>query len=206
MPFIARTWTIEDAWRHVKSWPWIGECPADDGRHKWIFDAARGCAAHCPRITPEQAEELIRRDLTRPEKHPNEIRHSVANAYKRDYSGSGPATPRVEFGEYDPDLLAEYAMDIPEETLEQLPRVSPVSVDISPTDYFHAVFPGEKVFATIRFLAKGGFVYESPDEAKELQRYLDGNEQGAWYLSNPIESCLLTTRSRRSRYRKDCAD
>src|SRR5258708_14762194 len=189
MPFIARTLTLEDAWHRVKARPWIQECPTDDGRHAWIYAAAKGCDAGYtyPRITPEQAEELIRRDLTRPEQRHNEIRHSVANAYKRDYSGSSTATPRVEFGDYDPDLLAEYAMDIPEVTPEQLARVSPVSVDISPTDYFAAVFPGEKVFATTRLTVKGGFVYESPDEAAELQRYFDGNEQGAWYLANPID-------------------
>ena len=180
--------TLEEVWQHVKSAPWIGECPADDGRHAWIYQAAKGCAAHWLPITPEQADWLIRRDLTRPEQHPGEIRHSVANAYKRDYSGgSTPATPRVEFGDYDPDLLAEHAMEGPEITSDWLARVSPVSVDPSPADYFAAVFPGQKVFSTIYPMNKGGFVYEGPHEAAGLQRYLDGNKEGAWYLSNPID-------------------
>jgi hypothetical protein len=114
MAFIARTFTLEDRWRHVKSRPWIGECPTDDGRHDWIWRAAKGCAASLMRITPEQAEELIRRDLTRPEKHPNEIRHAVANAYRRDYSGAnGSAEPRAEVNPFNPDLMSECAAKVP---------------------------------------------------------------------------------------------
>jgi hypothetical protein len=193
MAFIARTFTLEDRWRQVKSFPWVGECPADDGRHDWIWRAAKGCAASLMRITPEQAEELIRHDLTRPEQHPNEIRHSVGNAYKRDYSGSSTATPRVEFGDYDPDLLAEIAMEGPEVTPEQLARRSPVSVDVSAAEFFRLVFPGEKVFATTWPMTKSGFVYEGPNEAEELQRYLDGNKQGAWFLSNPVDGVWRDT-------------
>jgi hypothetical protein len=171
----------------VKSRPWIGECPTDDGRHAWIWRAAKGCAASLMRIKPEQAEELIRRDLTRLEQHPNEIRHSVANAYKRDYSGSSTATPLVEFGDYDPDLLAEHAMEVPDVTHQWLAERSQADVDVPAGEFFRLVFQGEKVFATTWPMTKSGFVYEGPNEAEDLQRYLDGNKEGAWFLSNPVD-------------------
>lgn len=153
-----------------------------------MFQAAKGCAKSLIKISPEQAEILIRSELTRPEKHPREIAHAISSAYSARYSSSSNGSPhQVEIGEYDPDLLAEHVIDSPEATPEQLARVSPASVDIPPTDYFAAVFPGEIVFATTYLMAKGGFIYKGSHEAEELRRYLDGNKEGAWYLANPVD-------------------
>jgi hypothetical protein len=190
MAFIARTFTLEDRWRQVKSRAWIGECPTDDGRHAWIWRAAKGCAASLMRITPEQAEELIRRDLTRPEQHPNEIRHSVTNAYRRDYSRSTPATSPVEFGDYDPDLLAEVAGRLPfEVTDDWLAEVSPECVlDITPGAFLDALFqPGETVWCG-KHDADHGDLYRIGDKesAANMIEYFKNSREGAKYLINPV--------------------
>src|SRR5580704_4815829 len=182
--------TLEEVWQHVKSAPWIGECPADDGRHAWIYEAAKGCAAHWLPITPEQAEDLIRRDLTRPEQHPNEIRHSVANAYKRDYSRTIPATPRVEVGEYNPDLLAEVAARVPfEVTDDWLAEVSPECVlDITPGQFLDSLFhPGESVWCG-KHDADQGDLYRIGDavSASNMVEYFKNSQKGAKYLINPV--------------------
>jgi hypothetical protein len=182
--------TLEEVWQHVKSAPWIGECPADDGRHAWIYQAAKGCAAHWLPITPEQAEWLIRRDLTRPEQHPNEIRHSVANAYKRDYCGSGTATPRVEFKPYDPDMLAEVAARVPLEiTDDWLAEVSPECVlDVTPATFLDAIFhPGECVWSG-KHDADDGDIYHIGDTAAaaNMVEYLKNFSKGGKYLINPV--------------------
>jgi len=182
--------TLEEVWQHVKSAPWIGECPADDGRHAWIYEAAKGCAAHWLPITPEQAEDLIRRDLTRPEQHPNEIRHSVANAYKRDYSRTIPATPRVEVGEYNPDLLAEVAARVPfEVTDDWLAEVSPECVlDITPGQFLDSLFhPGESVWCG-KHDADHGDLYRIGDKesAANMIECFKNSQKGAKYLINPV--------------------
>jgi hypothetical protein len=187
---IAKTLTVEDAWQHVKAKPWIGECPLDDGRHAWIYEAAKGCAAHWLPIRPEQAEELIRRDLTRPEQHPGEIRHAVANAYKRDYSGGTPPTPRVEFEPYDPDLLAEVAARVPfEVTDDWLAEVSPECVlDVTPGAFLDVLFrPGETVWCG-KHDADQGDLYRIGDResAANMIEYFKNSREGAKYLINPV--------------------
>jgi hypothetical protein len=52
------------------------------------------------------------------------------------------------------------------------------------------VFPDEIAFVTIHMMAKGGFRYTGQHEAAELQRWVDGNTEGAWYLANPIDGEL----------------
>jgi hypothetical protein len=184
--------TLEEVWQHVKSAPWIGECPADDGRHAWIYEAAKGCAAHWLPITPEQAEDLIRRDLTRPEQHPNEIRHSVANAYRRDYcGGNGSAEPRAEVEPFKPELMAESAAKVPfEVTPDWLAEVSPECVlDVTPSQYLDAVFrPEENVAVKVDKLDRG-LVYQVGDyeSAARLNRYVKTNTAGAWYCTNPVD-------------------
>jgi hypothetical protein len=187
---IAQTLTIEKVWQSIKSKPWIGECPLDDGRHAWIYQAAKGCAAHWLPIRPEQAEVLIRRDLTRPEKHPNEIRHSVGSAYKRDYSASHPATPPVEFDLYNPDLLAEVAGRLPfEVTDDWLAEVSPEGVlDITPGAFLDALFrPGESVWCG-KHDADDGDLYRIGDaeSAANMIEYFKNSREGAKYLINPV--------------------
>jgi hypothetical protein len=188
---IAKTLTIEKAWQSIKSKPWIGECPLDDGRHDWIWRAAKGCAAHWLPIRPEQAEVLIRRDLTRPEQHPNEIRHAVANAYRRDYSGQGaPVTPPVEFDSYNPDLLAEVAGRLPfEVTDDWLAEVSPECVlDITPGAFLDTLFrPGESVWCG-KHDADDGDLYRIGDavSAANMIEYFKNSREGAKYLINPV--------------------
>jgi hypothetical protein len=187
---IVRVQTVEDKWRHIKSFPWIGECPADAGRHAWIYQAAKGCAASVAGIKPEHAEELIRRDLTRPEKHPGEIRHQVANAYKRDYSGGGAATPRADYGSYNPDLLAHVASHVPFEiTDDWLAEAGPECVlDVSPSRYLDALFKSGEFVAVKRSEADLGFIYQvgDTDAAQQLNAYVKRSKVGAWYYANPI--------------------
>jgi hypothetical protein len=142
------------------------------------------------RITPEQAEELIRRDLTRAEQHPGEIRHSVVNAYKRDYSRSTPATPRVEFESYNPDLLADVAGRLPfEVTDDWLAEVSPECVlDVTPGAFLDILFrQGETVWCG-KHDADHGDLYRIGDKesAANMIEYFKNSREGAKYLINPV--------------------
>lgn len=193
MAFRVKTPTVEEQFERILALPWVRRCPGtapeDPCINNWLFTLARACAKRPYGIRAAVMDQLIdltRMAMTRPEKG-NEVARAFKRAYGQVATGQGaPAGPHVEVGEYDPDLLAEVAMEVPEITSEWSASVSPVNVDLSPADYFAAVFPGEKVFSTIWPMTKSGFVYEGPHEAKELQRYLDGNKGGAWYLSNPL--------------------
>lgn len=177
-------------------WHERNPCPADDGRHGWIFEAARACRWKLHN-KPESAIDLIRSKLTRAE-HPGEIEHQVSNVYgyKPD---PGAERTRVEPVAFDPSLLAERARRIPAEIRDDLPNwlasVSPTDVKIGPADYLNTVFSGETQLATTNMHTKGGFVYRSPDQARELERFVQGNRPyvingktycGGWYLANPI--------------------
>jgi hypothetical protein len=168
-------------------WHSKNPCPADDGRHGWIFDAARACRWKL-HIKPESAIDLIRSKLTRTE-HPGEIAHTVSNVYGYN-SEPGSERVKAEPVAFNPALLTERASRLPVEIRDDLPNwlasVSPANIDVGPAHYLNAVFPGEKVLATTNMLTKGGFIYESLDEAKEMERFVAYNTDGAWYLANPI--------------------
>jgi hypothetical protein len=178
-------------------WHSKNPCPAEEGRHGWIFEAARACRWKL-HIKAESAIELIRSKLTRAEQHPGEIAHAVANVYG--YKAEpGSERFKVETAAFNPSLLAERARQLSAEIRDDLPNwlasVSPANIDVGPADYLNAVFPGETVLATTNMHAKGGFVYQWPDEANEMERFVQGNRPyvingktfcGAWYLANPI--------------------
>jgi hypothetical protein len=193
--FIGRVQTIQDKWNHIKSLPWIGECPADDGRHAWIWQAAKGCAASLAGIKPEDAEVLIRRDLTRAEQHPGEIRHSVANAYKRDYSGGSTEEPPPKVEPYDPAQLAEWEKRLPFTlTVDHIKSWSRVPVDtVTPGAYLNHIHPGRKAVVINAYLSKGGYIYQDhPAEDKEMTAFANGNrpgrdgKAGAWFCANAV--------------------
>lgn len=186
--------TLEEVWQSVKAKPWIGDCPPEDGRHAWVYQAAKGCAAHWLPIRPEQAEEFIRRDLTRPEQHPGEIRHSVANAYKRDYQDHDHED-RAEVKPYDPAKLAEWEKRLPFTlTSDMLKSWSKVSVStLTPGLYINYVHPGRKVVVINDYLAKGGYIYQDhPAEDAEMIAFANGNrpdqngKAGAWFCANAV--------------------
>jgi hypothetical protein len=185
--------TVEEQFERILNLRWVGPCPPDEPGapciNDWVYTVARACAKRPFGIRAavmDRAIDLTRAAMTRGEKG-DEVRRAFQKAYGQAYDPSHKATPPVEFGDYDPDVLAEIAMEGPEVTPEQLARRSPVSVDVSAAEFFRLVFPGEKVFATTWPMTKSGFVYEGPNESEELQRYLDGNKEGAWFLSNPVD-------------------
>ena len=55
--------TTEEKWQRVLSDR--GDCPTEDGRHAWVWLAAKSSAFHF--IAPDKAADLIRSALTRPE-------------------------------------------------------------------------------------------------------------------------------------------
>jgi hypothetical protein len=178
-------------------WHSKNPCPAEDGRHGWIFKAARACRWKL-HIKAEAAIELIRSKLTRAEQHPGEIAHAVANVYGYEPE-PGAERVKVEAAAFNPSLLTERARQLPAEFRDDLPNwlatLSPASTDIGPAEYLNAVFPGETQLATTNMHTKDGFVYRSPDQAPEVERFVQGNRPyvingktycGGWYLANPI--------------------
>jgi hypothetical protein len=173
-----------------EDWLTDNPCPSDEPGapciNLWIPKAASACLFR--KLPPNWSADLIRRAMTRLEKSPREVERTVERVYGGKVSGTGSTVERVE--PYNPALLIERARWLPAEIRDDLVNwlasVSPANIDVGPADYLNAVFPGEKVLATTNMLAKGGFIYESPDEAKEMERFVAYNETGAWYLANPI--------------------
>jgi hypothetical protein len=56
-------------------WEHENPCPAEDGRHRWIFEAA--CAGRRCSLPPKWAERLIHHLLTRTAE-PDEVEHATA--------------------------------------------------------------------------------------------------------------------------------
>jgi hypothetical protein len=152
----------------------------------WLPKAASACLFF--KLPPDWAVKLIRRAMTRLENGPREVERTVERIYGGKVSSTESTVERVE--PYNPALLIERARRLPAEIRDDLVNwlasVSPGNIDVGPADFLNAVFPGEKVLATTNMLAKGGFIYESPDEVKEMERFVAYNTNGAWYLANPI--------------------
>jgi hypothetical protein len=125
--------------------------------------------------------------MTRREKGPREVERTVERIYGGKVASTSSLEPAIEFNAA---LLAERARQLSAEVRDDLVNwlasVSPANIDVGPADYLNAVFPGEKVLATTNILTKGGFIYQSLDEAKEMERFVACNTNGAWYLANPI--------------------
>jgi hypothetical protein len=193
MAFKFRVPTLEECWQRVKSRHWIGDCPTDDGRHQWIYNAARGCFFD-GLITMEQAEDLIRHELTRHER-PGEIAHAVRQAYGRAYASSSDGR-REQAAEYAPQALAERASRVPAEVnSDWLRDHSPMSVDLdSPGEFIESGIyaRGERVMVVNRLNEWKGYIWEvglptwPRNQYTELEAYLEGIKEGAWFHVCPI--------------------
>ena len=178
--------TLESRWRHVKSAPWVGQCPQEFGRYEWMKAALKGCAKN--RIPMETAVELVRSELTRPAKR-NEIERLAAFYYSSDYK-PGAYQPRYEPPAYHPDRLAEIAANVDfEVTDDWFAEQSPECVlDCQPHTILDALFSQEERVWCGKHDADSGYMYVPGDcgDAEGLAAYLKGSQQGAKYLVNPI--------------------
>jgi hypothetical protein len=174
------------------SWLEDNPCPNDDGRHGWIFDAARKCKWF--KIPPNWAVIFIRQRLTRAEKG-NEVAHAVENAYDTSVPCTGPNGERLEREDlepYRPERLAVWADLTPEHVnAKWLIERSPVSLDVDPEripglfldSLFHT---GEHVWVGKHDGDQGGYYTPGDSQcAADLWEYLKRSQRGGKFLINP---------------------
>lgn len=106
--------TTEQLWQKVLDDR--GDCPSEDGRHAWIWLAAKSSAFHG--ISPDKAANLIRAALTRPEKH-GEVDRAIQRAYNgrgtRFGTGSAASHQRAA---YDESALSAVAANVTDDITE----------------------------------------------------------------------------------------
>lgn len=179
---------------------WLGwlehnPCPTDDGRHAWIFGAARACK-RCS-LPPEWAVKFIRHELTRIEKHSREVAHAVENVYNTSVQCTGPngeQLPKEDVEPFNQAALALWASQVDQDiTPEWLIERSPVSLDVEPwsipslfLDSLYA--PSDRIWCGKHDADQGDYyIPNNPDDAKNLWEYLEHSQQGGKFLINPTD-------------------
>jgi hypothetical protein len=176
------------------SWLEDNPCPNDDGRHGWIFDAARKCKWF--KIPPNWAVIFIRQRLTRAEKG-NEVAHAVENAYDTEVKCVGPNGERLpdeDAAPFNPAALKVWAdmIDGPISP-EWLVERSPVSLDVEPERipglFLDSLFsPGEHVWCGKHDGDQGDYYAPGDDRcARNLWEYLRRSQRGGKFLINPTD-------------------
>jgi hypothetical protein len=190
---------------------WLAEnpCPPNEPGapcvNDWIYkEAAYFCAStreHIVRkgsepgwrIPPETAVEFIRSALTRPEKTPYEVVRQVGRQYGRKFERTdGADEPVEEVLSYDANGLREHVSKLDLDITDQwLMKASPIPVDrVTPADYLDSIFyVGDKVCVS-RTYTDTGFIYHVGggryNQRERLNNYTSCNDNGAWFLSNPV--------------------
>jgi hypothetical protein len=150
----------------------------------WIKSAANVCKLK--RIPAEKAVELIRANMTRPEKFPREVERTVERTYAQDLGSIPVAEPALVFKPAELDFIAwEVTEDIDDDWLI---RHSPCPVDIAPSDYLDAIgYIGDK-YCISHASNDRGFIYPVGDSkvAARLNNYVRANQDGAWLMAQAV--------------------
>jgi hypothetical protein len=107
---------------------------------------------------------------------------------------------RIPKPEFDPAKLAKIAAKLDGIDAAWLPARSPIRPDTrTPASFLHALYePGEMVLVFDVFKSQGQAVWtckKPPFDARELDSFRTGKEQGVWYLTNPIDGTYKPTKN-----------
>ena len=162
--------------------------PPGQGVHNWTLKAAHAC--RCNGLTPEQAVEAIRGEITRPPR-PREIEDAVTKAYNSTLIGK--FTPTIN-ATYDPAALERVAAKRPDFSEEDLAERSPIPIDrVTPATYLtHLSKPGERVVICTDMRSTVDLIWDyslpaeqiDPHELNDVIRPPAG--LGTWFLCNPV--------------------
>ena len=185
----------------------LSDCPvAGTGVHSWILSKANLC--RIAGLPPSDAEELIRRQMTRPPSSSNEVRTTVEKAYRGGWTPSAHRMPffgpRASFRppvplkdiEFDPDKLARVAARIttPDNWRHWLWERSPKRPTTMNGYSFlkHAFIPGDKILIFDVFQTKHPLLtlaITDPMNCRVPPEIAAGGRYGSgiWYLCNPVD-------------------
>lgn len=171
----------------------IRDCPPPGhGVHQWTLSAANTLARLG--VAPDQAAQIIRARMTRRPRG-REIEDAIEKAYREAHlpipvwSPGGQPSPTAAF---DPGALARVARRGPGVDIGWLRARSPLDpFDQTPDTYLRALFrEGEVVLVFNRLESQGdvAWVHRGPGcVSDELDRFREGQPDGTWFLSNPVD-------------------
>jgi hypothetical protein len=171
-----------DPTQHSPSDLCLPECPpSGEGCHRWLYLVVNGLVN--AGLDDADIENWVEHWMTRPTQ-PNEVANTLRKVRG---GGTGDRTLYIPRHETDPDAIAEATKEgeTPYEEIEDLSPIRPA--DIGVDDFLQALYrDGEKTVVFTDERSQGQLVWGHSTPRGMVQRLVNYNRAGAWFLLNPV--------------------
>ena len=159
----------------------IPECPpAGEGCHRWLMSAVSALIRN--EIEEDEILDLVSEWMTRPPQ-PSEIENTIRKAQ----AGGPTSSEYIPKFTIDPSAIKRLTAQGPT-SFEEIKALSPIDPQkVSLNDTLRAVFgPKEKTIIFTNDRTQGQLVWSHETTQEELDRVIRHNQNGAWFLMNPV--------------------
>lgn len=159
----------------------IADCPpSGEGCHRWLMSAVSGLIRN--EIEEDEILDLVTEWMTRPPQ-PSEIENTIRRATQ----GGPTSSEYIPKFTVDPTAVKRLTAQGPT-SFEEIMALSPIDPQkVSLNDTLRAVFgPNEKTIIFTNDRTQGQLVWSHSTTQEELDRVIQHNQNGAWFLMNPV--------------------